>query len=216
MKLTWYFDFISPFAYLQHCQFDRLPENIEIEYRPILLAGLLNHWQNVGPAEIPPKRIFTYQHCYWLAKKNNISMTMPPAHPFNPLVALRAVIAAGCTRKATQTIFEAIWKDGLDLNQPQAFDQLEQRLGLSNLSNLISDNSVKNKLRRNTEQAIEDEVWGVPTFHLENTNQSRPQNFWGLDAFDMLLDYLESPNDFYDEEMLKIESLPSAVQRNKG
>ena len=72
MKLTWYFDFISPFAYLQHCLFDRLPQGLEIEYKPVLLAGLLNHWNNVGPAEIAPKRTFTYKHCYWLAKKMGI------------------------------------------------------------------------------------------------------------------------------------------------
>ena len=72
MKLTWYFDFISPFAYIQHCQFDRLPKDVTVEYKPILLAGLLNHWENVGPAEIEPKRVFTYKHCYWLAKNNNI------------------------------------------------------------------------------------------------------------------------------------------------
>lgn len=48
MKLDWYFDFISPFAYLQHCQFDRLPKAAEVQYKPILFAGLLNHWGNVG------------------------------------------------------------------------------------------------------------------------------------------------------------------------
>jgi 2-hydroxychromene-2-carboxylate isomerase len=216
MKLTWYFDFISPFAYLQHSQFNRLPNNVEVEYKPILLAGLLNHWQNVGPAEIPPKRVFTYQHCYWLAKKSNIPMTMPPAHPFNPLIALRAAIATGSTKESIQTIFEAIWKEGGDLNQPETFSKLEQKLDQSNLADLVGESSVKNKLRSNTEQAIESGVWGVPTFHLENTSQSGPQNFWGLDAFDMLLDYLESPNDFYDKEMLRIESLPSAIQRKKG
>ena len=78
MKLIWYFDFISPFAYMQHCQFDKLPDSIDIEYRPILFAGLLKHWENVGPAEIAPKRIFTYKHCYWQAKRRNIPFKMPP------------------------------------------------------------------------------------------------------------------------------------------
>ena len=110
MKLTWYFDFISPFAYLQHAKFAQLPASVTVEYRPILFAGLLNHWQNVGPAEIAPKRIFTYKHCYWKAKQAGIPFNMPPAHPFNSLFALRLAIALKCQPNAIQTLFDVIWK----------------------------------------------------------------------------------------------------------
>ena len=81
----WYFDFLSPFSYLQLVQFDRLPPDLEITYRPVLFAGLLGHWEHKGPAEIPAKRVHTYRWCHWYAARHGIPFRMPPAHPFNPL-----------------------------------------------------------------------------------------------------------------------------------
>ena len=90
----WYFDFISPFAYLQWQAVRRLPGIVPV-CRPVLLAGLLSHHGHKGPAEIPSKRLFTYRHAQWRADRAGIPMTFPPAHPFNPLAALRLCIAAG-------------------------------------------------------------------------------------------------------------------------
>ena len=94
-KAVWYFDFISPFAYLQWQELARLPESLKISHRPVLFAGLLNHWGHKGPAEIPAKRRHTYRYCRWLAEQRNIPFTLPPAHPFNPLKALRLAVALG-------------------------------------------------------------------------------------------------------------------------
>jgi len=210
MKLTWYFDFISPFAYIQHCQFNRLPDNVEVEYKPILLAGLLNHWSNVGPAEIEPKRIFTYKHCYWLAKSKNIPFKMPPAHPFNSLNALRLAVATGCKADSIQILFEAIWKQGLSIESEEAVTHLANKLEFNNISELVNQQSVKDELRANTEEAVSNSVFGVPTF---TVNNSSSEMFWGLDAFDMLLDYIQAPAAFNDEEMKRIEKLPVGVRR---
>ena len=209
MRLKWYFDFISPFAYLQHCQFSRLPDSVDIEYKPILFAGLLNHWQNVGPAEIPPKRIFTYKHCYWRAKKLGIPFKMPPAHPFNSLNALRLAIATGNQKENIQTIFESIWRFGFDNNSSEFISHIEKHLDLKNVQALTAQQAVKDHLRGNTEEAVEDNVFGVPTFVVDN------QQFWGLDAFDMLLDYIDDPEAFNNPEMKRIETLPEGVQRKR-
>ena len=210
MKLYWFFDFISPFAYLQHCHFHKLPENIEIEYKPILFAGLLNHWDNVGPAEIAPKRLFTYKHCYWQARKQNIPFKMPPAHPFNSLNALRLALAVGCTPKSVQTIFETIWKSGLSIESNEVIEKLETELDISNIAELISNKTVKDQLRKNTELAAKMSVFGVPTFI---TRTSPRELFWGVDSLDMLLEYLDDPDTFNDDEMRRIEQLPVGVQR---
>ena len=217
-KLTWYFDFISPFAYLQYSQFKRLPSSVTVEYKPILFAGLLGHWKNVGPAEIAPKRIFTYKHCYWLARKMSVPFKMPPAHPFKSLSALRLAIAAGSSAESVQSIFEAIWKMGYSLESGEAIKYLESASGIRESTNgltlaeMISAPEVKEKLRTNTEQAAKDNVFGVPTFVVQD---KRRESFWGLDAFDMLLDYLEDPKSYYDEEMTRIESLPEGIQRKR-
>lgn len=216
MKLIWYFDFISPFAYMQHCQFDKLPDNIDVEYRPILFAGLLKHWDNVGPAEIAPKRIFTYKHSYWQAKRRNIPFKMPPEHPFNSLAALRLALALNCQKDAIQIIFETIWKEGLSLNSPQAINYLEAELDINDLLSLISEQSLKDQLRTNTEKSIEHSVFGVPTF-IATTDESiyNCELFWGLDSFDMLLDYLNDPSAFNDLEMQRMSQLPEGIQRKR-
>src|SRR5690348_9010873 len=95
IRAHWYFDLISPFSYLHLKQFGRLPAELEIQYIPVLFAGLLKHWEHKGPAEIPAKRIYTYHHVSWLAARLGIPFRFPPSHPFNPLPALRLVIAAG-------------------------------------------------------------------------------------------------------------------------
>jgi 2-hydroxychromene-2-carboxylate isomerase len=210
MKLTWYFDFISPFAYIQHCQFDRLPKDVTVEYKPILLAGLLNHWENVGPAEIEPKRVFTYKHCYWLAKNNNIAFKMPPAHPFNSLNALRLAIATDCKPESIQIIFNAIWQRGLAIEAASTISYLEEKLGLQDLPTLIKQDSIKAQLRKNTEEAAASSVFGVPTFVPQNNSN---EIFWGLDSFEMLIDYVHDPIKFRDLEMQRIETLPVGIQR---
>src|SRR5258708_20024841 len=91
----WYFDFISPFSYLQIEAFDRLPPDMKLTLRPVLFAGLLNHWGHKGPAEIPEKRRFTYRFVQWLAEQQGVPMKFPPTHPFNPIKALRLAIVAG-------------------------------------------------------------------------------------------------------------------------
>jgi len=216
MTLIWYFDFISPFAYMQHCQFEKLPDNIEVEYRPILFAGLLKHWKNVGPAEIAPKRLFTYKHSYWQAKRRNIPFKMPPEHPFNSLAALRLALALNCQRDVIQIIFEVIWKEGLSLHSPEAIKYLETELQINNLLSLIGEQGVKEQLKINTEKAIKDSVFGVPTFIAvaDNSNINN-ELFWGLDSFEMLLDYLNDPIAYNDLEMQRISQLPEGIQRKR-
>ena len=112
MRVSWFFDFVSPFAYFQCERLDRLPPGTTVEYRPILFAGLLKHWGHRGPAEIPAKRRFTYRQALWIARREGIPFRVPPAHPFNPLGALRLAIALGNEPAVVQSIFRFIWADG--------------------------------------------------------------------------------------------------------
>ncbi len=80
-EIRWYFDFISPFSYLQSRLMGKLPADIKVAYRPVLLAALLDHWGSVGPAEVAPKRVYTYRFCRWWADRHGISFVLPPAHP---------------------------------------------------------------------------------------------------------------------------------------
>jgi len=201
MKVAWVFDVISPFAYLAFKQFPRLPATVEVEFVPVLFAGLLDHHGQIGNAEIPPKRRFTYRFALWRARQLGVQMRPPPNHPFNPLMALRLIIAAGCTRQAIETTFDAVWLHGRDVADPKVIADLAAQLGVSDVQSAISQPSVKQKLRENTEWAISRNVFGVPTFVIGD------EIFWGQDGLEMALDYLRDPVAFEDEGMRAIETV---------
>src|ERR1700749_3512717 len=92
---VWYFDVVSPFSYLHLKQFDRLPADLQIEYVPVLFAGLLKANGQKGPAEIAAKRVQTYRMCVFMAQQAGIPFRFPPAHPFNPLPLLRLLCGVG-------------------------------------------------------------------------------------------------------------------------
>ncbi|HSD61822.1 MAG TPA: DsbA family protein, partial [Burkholderiales bacterium] len=75
--VDWYFDFVSPYSYLQFMKFPALPEGIALRLRPVLFAGLLDAWGHKGPAEIPAKRRFTYRQVVWVAKRDGIPLRFP-------------------------------------------------------------------------------------------------------------------------------------------
>ncbi|MBP81336.1 MAG: 2-hydroxychromene-2-carboxylate isomerase [Acidiferrobacteraceae bacterium] len=185
-KATWYFDFVSPFSYLQFKSLNRLPDTLECEPVPILFSALLKHWGHKGPAEIAPKRVDTYRYCQWLAAKSGIGFQMPPVHPFNPLPFLRLALALENSPGVIETIFDYIWLEGNPAHTPEGFMNLASELGLDDPVTLISTEEVKNRLRHTTEQAIAAGVYGVPTFAIDS------ERFWGLDQTQMMLDCLQT------------------------
>ncbi|MFM2398308.1 MAG: hypothetical protein RL341_465, partial [Pseudomonadota bacterium] len=148
-SVDWYFDVISPFAYLQSEQLDAIAQHANIQFKPVLFAGLLNHFGNVGPAEIEPKRRFTFERIAWLAYSKGIPVAMPPAHPFNPLPLLRFVIAAGCTREAMHAAFRYVWQQGKAPQDEVALAQLLQQFSLS--TDALNSDAVKQQLRTHGE-----------------------------------------------------------------
>ena len=119
-QLDWYFDVISPFAYLAHTQLTALTPHAQIRYVPVVFAGLLQHFGNVGPAEIAPKRQWTFEHCAWTAHTLGVPFNPPAAHPFNPIPLLRAIVAAGSTSAAVSAAFEYVWVLGGDVGDSAA------------------------------------------------------------------------------------------------
>src|SRR5215467_14636475 len=130
-KVTWAFDVISPFSYLSFPRLAEFPPGVEVEYKPVLLAALLTHFGQLGPAEIPSKRRFTYRFTLWRARKLGLPFRMPPAHPFNPLAALRLVIAAGSDLHAAGTVLQAAFGEGLDLTDTKVIAELAAQLGVA-------------------------------------------------------------------------------------
>ena len=209
-KVDWYFDFISPFAYLQFSQFKKFENELNITIHPVVFGALLKHWGQLGPAEIVPKRIFTYRFFKWKADRLGIEYTMPPSHPFNPLPALLSCIAGNSTYEVTKEIFDIIYKQGEQPDQKEGREKLETLLNKypSEYSEL-DESALKKILRTNTSRAIENGVFGVPTFVVDQ------QIFWGGDSSDMMLDFIKNPELFSSEEMQRVSSMPMGLIRNK-
>jgi len=201
---TWYFDFVSPFAYLQNLRLNEFSSHIKIDRKPLLFAGLLKHWDSKGPAELPPKRLFTYRHVQWMADRLDIPLRFPDRHPFNPIPLLRLCIAAGCSKKAVDSIFKCIWEEGLVFDDPDHWNTFCNAVGLSvfEANELISKPEIKSELITNGENAIKRAVFGVPTLIVDG------QLFWGYDSTSLVLDYLTNPGLFNSPAMKRLETLP--------
>lgn len=206
-KIDWYFDYISPFAFLQWPHIRRMPLGVEVCYKPVLFAGLLKHWGHLGPAEIPQKRIFTYRHVQWLAQREGRELRFPPAHPFNPLKALRLTLCCQSHPEAIDAIFNYLWVQGRSLEDEAGFRELCTTLGVADPDKALREPQVKAALKQNGQDAVAEGVFGVPTAVVEDVL------FWGADATDMLLDFLNHPQQFREGELGRVSQLPIGISR---
>jgi 2-hydroxychromene-2-carboxylate isomerase len=206
----WYFDFVSPFAYLASERLDALAPALRVRYRPVLFAALLDAHGHKGPAEIPAKRTFTYRHVVWQAKRAGIPLKFPHEHPFNPLPLLRLAIACDCAPDAVHRIFRFVWRDGRLPDLPIEWDELTKELGVADADARIASAEVKDALRRNTDEAIARGVFGVPTLAIGDAL------FWGADATEMARDYAAAGCRFDDPEYDRVASLPAGATRRKA
>ena len=201
----WYFDFVSPFAYICLHRLKELPADLAIEYRPVLFAGLLNHWGQKGPAELPTKRRYTYRWSHWWANSLGMPLRYPAAPPFNPLHHLRLAIACGSNQEALRKIFDSIWTTGADAADPQRFAALCGTLGVAREK--LGSPEVKNTLRKNTEDAAARGVFGVPTFEVDG------ELFWGADSMDFLRAFLADAAVMHNPEIRRLDALPVGAVR---
>jgi 2-hydroxychromene-2-carboxylate isomerase len=206
----WYFDFVSPFAYLQSEQLGSLPPKLAIRYRPVLFAGLLGAHGQKGPAEITSKRTFTYRYVVWRAKRLGIGLRFPPEHPFNPLPLLRLALACECRPDAIHRIFRFVWRDGRLPDLPIEWAELTQDLGIADAHARIGDPAIKDALRRNTDEAIGRGVFGVPTLAIGD------ELFWGEDATPMAAEYVAAGSRWVDPEYARVAGLPEGAVRGNG
>ena len=202
-SIDWYFDFVSPYSYLSLYRLKEL--GAPVAYKPVLFAGILNHWGQKGPAEIPAKRKWTYRSCVWEAKKLGVPFRFPSAHPFNPLPYLRLALACDCRPEAVKRIFEFVWTTGEDAGDAARFAALCGELKIEQTR--LGD--VKDLLRKNTDEAIARAVFGVPSFVING------EVFWGADSIEFAKAFLANPGVLDNDEVRRVDSLPAAATRVK-
>ena len=185
--IEFYLDFISPYAYLA---FEKLPAALmglsyRVTHKPVLFAALLKHHGQLGPAEIAPKRDWTYRQVVWLAHESRIDLQLPASHPFNPLGLLRLAVACDAggepNRYVCETIFRHVWRGGEEAADAARLEALTAQLAPARSPH---DGAVKALLQAHGEQALARGLFGVPSFVVDD------KVFWGFDALPMLAAYL--------------------------
>jgi 2-hydroxychromene-2-carboxylate isomerase len=220
-EIEFFYDPISPYAYLA---FERLPQalmghSVHLRYRPVLFGALLKANGQLGPAEIPGKRDWTYQQCGWLAQHHGVRFELPTAHPFNPLALLRLGLACASeaapgetNRLVTEMLFHHVWQGGHDAVDPARLADLQARLqehvSLCGREWLAPDSAeVKQGLRANTDAALALGLFGVPALVLDG------RVFWGQDALPMLRACMDGDTWFQSGAWEAAAVVPAGVRR---
>ena len=193
--ITFYFDVISPYAYLA---FEKLPEALmglsySVCYQPVLFGAVLGHHGQLGPAEITPKRAWTYRHVAWLAHSHGVELQLPASHPFNPLALLRLAVASSATGQPNRYVTEllALVEQLAPVRDPDS-------------------QAVKAELKTATGDAVSRGLFGVPAMEVDG------RWFWGFDALPMLRDYLDGGTWFTGPQWDAAAALPVGVSRPRA
>lgn len=211
--IDFYLDFISPYA---HLAFEHLPNALEglsysVAYKPVLLGAILKHHGQLGPAEIPAKRSWTYRHVLWVGHANGIRIEMPASHPYNPLPQLRLALSTSedgrIGRFVAETVFRHVWHGGEEASDPARMAALAAQL-----KPLRDANGDENKalLKRNTDEAIAAGVFGTPACVVDG------RLFWGFDGLGMLRAYLAGDPWFDGPQWAGADHRPSLLRSSKS
>tara|TARA_B100000787_G_scaffold112882_1_gene84071 strand:- start:2060 stop:2638 length:579 start_codon:yes stop_codon:yes gene_type:complete len=184
-EIDFYFDFISPYAYLAHKKNKSLSKNIKINYKPILLGGLHNLNGIKAPAFIKHKLKHMISDCKMIAKENKFTFSWNSKFPLNSLYIMRGYIYVSFVVKNIyiDAMFDAYWKDDLDISNEKIFNNILEKCKIKKNTFLqgINSQKVKDELKNATKEAHDKEIFGAPTYVVNN------KIFWGQDRLEFAL-----------------------------
>ena len=187
-EIDFYFDFISPYTFLAYKKIQSLPNNIKINYKPILLGGLHILQGITAPAFIKPKLKHMISDCNLIAKKNNIDFIWNSKFPLNSLYIMRGYLCINSNIRNLyiDIMFDAYWKDNLDISNDQVLIFLLGKCKIKKdiFFKDIGSQKVKDELKSITKEAHDKEIFGAPTFVVNK------KIFWGQDRLEYALDEL--------------------------
>ncbi len=187
-SFDFFFDFTSPYSYLAHKQIRNIEKQhkIVINYMPILLGGLHNFAEIEAPVFIPSKAKFMIKDCKLFAEKLNIKFKFNSNFPIQSLNLMRGVLIAKKENKTSLYIdkfFDASWRDGLNLNNQNIVNKILEDLNfnIETFKLKISEQKIKDELKKRTKDAFLKGVFGAPSFIINN------KMFWGQDRLEFVL-----------------------------
>ena len=183
-----YFDFISPYSFLAHKEIIKIERknSIKIKYKPILLGGLHNLHGIKAPAFIPAKAKHMIRDCKLIAEKNKIKFKFNSYFPIKSLNLMRGVFVAeedNYKSHYIDSIFNAIWQDGLNMNDENLIQKVLKNLNINPKTFHLrsASSSIKDSLRKKTNEAYEKGIFGAPSFVSNN------KIFWGQDRLEFVI-----------------------------
>jgi len=187
-SIDFYFDFISPYSYLAHkkIQVIKKEKNIIFNYKPILVGGLHNLQGITAPAFIKPKLKHMTNDCNLIAEKNNFAFMWNSKFPINSINIMRGYLYLNDETKDLylDVIFDAYWKDDRDTSNEKILETILKKceINTNEFFDGIKDPKIKDKLKDNTQEAHDNEIFGAPSFVINN------KIFWGQDRLEFALD----------------------------
>jgi|TARA_B110000881_G_C18546395_1_gene501464 2-hydroxychromene-2-carboxylate isomerase len=183
-----YFDFVSPYSFLAHKEIKKIEKKaaIKISYKPILLGGLHNLHGIKAPAFIPAKAKHMIRDCKLISERNNIKFKFNSYFPIKSLNLMRGVLVAeedNLKSYYIDNIFNTIWQDGLNMNDEIIIQKVLKNINVNPKTFLLrsTSSSIKESLRKQTNEAYEKGIFGAPTFVSNN------KIFWGQDRIEFVL-----------------------------
>ena len=187
-SFDFYFDFVSPYSFLAHKEIIKIEKknSVKIKYKPILLGGLHNLHGIKAPAFIPAKAKHMIRDCKLIAEKNKIKFKFNSYFPIRSLNLMRGVLVAeedNYNSYYIDSIFNAIWQDGLNMNDEVIIEKVLKNLSVNPKTFLLRSTSslIKESLRKKTSEAYQKGIFGAPTFVANN------KIFWGQDRIEFAL-----------------------------
>ena len=188
--IDFYFDFISPYSYLAHKKIINLNQRNIFNYKAILLGGLHNLGEVIAPAFNEKKMKNMKNDCILISKKNEIPFKWNEKFPINSLYLMRGflVIDNNKKNKFIDLCFDAYWKDNLDISIEKNIKKILSDCEIDHdyFEKSIKELVIKNKLKELTSEAFKLDVFGAPTFLVNN------KLFWGQDRLEYAIDELKN------------------------
>ena len=185
-EVEFYFDFISPYAYLAYKKIQSLPNDIKIKYKPVLLGALHNLEGITAPAFIKPKLKHMISDCDLIANKNKSNFIWNSKFPINSLSVMRGYLFINAENRELymNVMFDAYWKDNLDISNEKILKNLLEKCKINSIKFFdgIKDLKIKDELKSITQEAHDKGIFGAPTFVVNN------KIFWGQDRLEFALE----------------------------
>lgn len=197
-KIEFFFDIASPYSYLASTQIEDLEADtgLPVEWRPFLLGGVMKATGNSPPAQVQAKASYMLTDLNRWAERYGIPLEMPSTFPINSLTTQRALLAldeldVGSLPEFAGALYRAYWSEDVDVSEPDRIAQVADNHGLPG-PQIVGETdkpAIKDRLRANSDEAVEKGAFGAPTFFVGD------EMFWGNDRLDFVREAAERATD---------------------